>query len=95
MILKILKELATLLAVNFVRDDDCRSDGIPIVEHDSQVVLERSLTKGESLNAVCILQDLSLEDCLCALVNSLEDARVSEAQNARVMDWHFINYTIF
>ena len=35
MILKILKELATLLAVNFVRDDDCRSDGIPIVEHDS------------------------------------------------------------
>ena len=90
MTLELFKELATLLAVNFVRDDDCCGDSVPVVEHDSEVVLERSFTEGKSLDAVRIRKDLGFEDGLCSLVNPLEDARVSGAQNARVVNWHFL-----
>ena len=92
MTLELFKELATLLAVNFVRDDDCCSDSVPVVEHDSEVVLERSFAEGKSLDAVRIRKDLGFEDGLCSLVNPLEDARVSGAQNARVVNWHIFNY---
>jgi len=70
-ILELLKELTTLLTINFVRDDDCGSDGVPVVEHNSEVCLEGSLTEGKALDAARILENLSLEDGLRARIDAL------------------------